>query len=192
MSRSFTASIIAVFATPETGHFLTRQVAALELDLQGIPGDRHYGFTRHAGAREKWYEAGMEMRSGRQVSIVSVEELAKIAAAMDVPEIKPEWIGANILIQGVPDFTNIPWGARLFCGTQAALVNEGDNAPCRFAGREVAAQYPGREGLDLLFVRAAKNLRGIVASVEQAGCISPGPVRLKIPVQNNWAGGTLL
>ncbi len=192
MSQVFTASIIAVFSTPAPGHFLTRPVAELGVDLEGIPGDRHYGFTRTAGAREKWYEAGSIMRSGRQISIVSVEELAKIAAAMDVPQIKPEWIGANILIQGIPDFSNIPWGARLFCGAKAALVNEGDNAPCRFAGREVAAHYPGREGMDLLFVKAAKNLRGIVASVEQPGSIAPGPVRLKIPAQNNWRGGDLI
>lgn len=192
MAQIVTAQIIGVYSTPAAGHFITRPVAALDVDLQGIPGDRHYGFTRKAGAREKWYAAGTMMRSGRQLSMVSVEELASIAAAMDVPEIKPEWIGANILIQGVADFTNIPWGARLFCGAAAALVNEGDNAPCRFAGREVAKHYPGREGLDLLFVKAAKNRRGIVATVEQPGCISPGPVRLKIPVQNNWAGGTLL
>jgi hypothetical protein len=70
-------------------------------------------------------------------------------------------------------------------------VNEGDNVPCRFAGREVAAHYPEREGLDLLFVKAAKNLRGIVATVEQAGSIIPGPVRLKIPEQNIWTGGNL-
>lgn len=130
------------------------------------------------------------MRSGRQLTIVSVEDLAAIAARMAVPQVRPEWIGANILIQGVANFTNIPWGSRLFCGAGASLVNEGDNVPCRFAGREVAAHYPEREGLDLLFVKAAKNLRGIVATVERAGCIAPGPVTLKIPVQKIWGGET--
>jgi hypothetical protein len=191
LRANLSASIAAVFSTPEPGHFRTRAVASLQVDLQGIPGDRHYGFTRKAGAREKWYPAGAPMRSGRQLTIVSVEDLVDIAAAMAVPQVRPEWIGANILIQGVANFTNIPWGSRLFCGDGASLVNEGDNVPCRFAGREVAAHYPEREGLDLLFVKAAKNLRGIVATVEQAGSIIPGPVRLKIPEQNIWTGGNL-
>ncbi|MDR3522398.1 MAG: hypothetical protein P4L54_12380 [Acidocella sp.] len=187
-----TATILAVFATPHAGHFRTERVEALNLDLQGILGDRHYGFTRAAGAREKWYPAGMAMRSGRQVTVVSVEDLELIARTMDLPDVKPEWIGANILIQGVPDFTNIPWGTRLFFENGATLVNEGDNAPCRFAGREVAAHYPGQVDLDLSFVKSAKNRRGIVASVEQAGSIRPGPVRLKIPDNKNWSGGSLI
>ncbi len=187
-----TAKVLAVFATPQTRHFCTEPVAVLNVDLQGIPGDRHYGFTRPAGAREKWYPAGTEIRSGRQITIVSTEELAGIATAMNLPEIKPEWLGANILLEGVPDFTNIPWGTRLFFENGAALVNEGDNAPCRFAGREVSNHYPGRDNLDLLFVKCAKNRRGIIATVEQAGSIQPGPVRLKIPVQKIWTAGTLL
>ncbi len=190
--NSITATVVAVFLTPQRHHFRTQQVAGLNLDLEGIPGDRHYGFTRTAGAREKWYPAGMTMRSGRQVTIVSVEELTRIAHAMKVAEVKPEWLGANILILGVPDFSSIPWGTRLFFENGATLVNEGGNAPCRFVGREVAAHYPEQNDLDLLFVKSAKNRRGIVASVEQAGSIRPGPVRLKIPDVKNWNGGRLI
>lgn len=187
-----TATVVTVFATPHHGHFRTQRVETLNLDLQGILGDRHHGFTRAAGAREKWYPTGMTMRSGRQVSIVAVEELEMIAWAMQLPEVRPEWLGANILIQGVPDFTNIPWGTRLFFENGATLVNEGENAPCRFAGREVASHYPGQDHLDLLFVKSAKNRRGIIASVEQAGSIQPGSVRLKIPDVKNWNKGRLI
>jgi hypothetical protein len=192
MTLHVAASALRVLSTPEAGHFRTRTVARLDVDLQGIPGDRHYGFTRKAGARERWYKAGMEMRSGRQLTLVSAEELEIIARRMELPRIEPEWLGANVLLQGVPDFTLLPWGSRLFFTGGAVLVNEGDNAPCRFAGAEIARQFPDRSGLDLLFPKQAQNLRGILASVECAGMITAGPVRIKIPKQQQWTKGSLL
>jgi hypothetical protein len=192
MTLNFTAAVLRVLSTPQAGHFRTREVAVLEVDLQGIPGDRHYGFTRKAGARERWYKAGTPMRSGRQLTLVSLEELAEIARRMELPGIEPEWLGANVLVQGLPDFTCLPWGSRLFFEGGATLVNEGDNAPCRFAGAEIARQFPERSGLDLLFVKAAQNLRGLVASVECEGSITAGPMRVKIPKQQQWTKGSLL
>ncbi len=183
------ARVLRVMATPAVSHFRTAEIASLQVDLQGIPGDRHYGFTRAAGAREKWYSAGTQIRSGRQLTIVAREDLEAIAIAMKLPIVEPEWIGANILIESVPDFTLLPWGTRLFFEGGAVLVNEGLNVPCKYAGREIAAHYPDRDELDLLFVKCGKNRRGIVATVEQAGCIKPGPVTLKIPAQKIWTGG---
>ena len=190
MSRSFTAEVVAVLMTPDPAAFPTAAVPTLALDLGGIPGDRHHGFTRPAGARERWYKAGTPIRSGRQLTVVSSEDLADIAAAMDLPRIDPGWIGANIVVAGIPAFTRLPWGTRLFFAQGAVLVNEGDNAPCRFAGARIAQAYPSRSGLDMLFVKAAKNRRGIVASVERAGAVSPGPVRVKPPEQTSWPGAT--
>jgi hypothetical protein len=65
----------------------SRRVDDIALDLGGIPGTRHHGFTRKAGPREPWYARGMEMRSARQLTIVSVEELPMIAEAMNVASI---------------------------------------------------------------------------------------------------------
>jgi len=186
------ANVLRVMSTPSTAHFRTRQIPELQVDLQGIPGDRHYGFTRSAGARERWFKSGTEIRSGRQLTIVSREDLHDAAVAMAIPVIEPEWVGANILIESVPNFTLLPWGTRLFFEGGAVLVNEGLNVPCKYAGREIAAHFPDRSDLDLLFVKCGKNRRGIVATVEQAGSIIPGPVRLKIPEQRIWTGGTLL
>jgi MOSC domain-containing protein YiiM len=188
-SKTLTATVVQVLTTPQTGHFRTRPVATIEIGLQGIPGDRHYGFTRPAGARERWYKGGTEIRSGRQITMVSVEDLAEIARRMDLPRIDPAWIGANIVVSGVPKFTLLPWGTRFFFGEGAALVNEGDNAPCRFAGAEIARHFPDRAGLDMLFPRLAQSLRGIVASVERAGCVETGStVKLKLPRQIIWDG----
>jgi hypothetical protein len=183
---NFAASLDQVLTTPAQNHFRTVAVQDVTVDLQGIPGERHYGFTRPAGARERWYKAGTPMRSGRQLSVVAAEELAEIARRMELPCIEPGWIGANLVMSGVPHFSHLPWGTRLFFEGGAALVNEGDNAPCRFAGAEIGRHYPERAGLDLLFPKQAQNLRGIVASVECAGIIRPGPVRLKIPNQKPW------
>jgi hypothetical protein len=192
MTRILVAEIVKALTTPDPGHFRTTEVPALQVDLQGIPGGRHYGFTRQAGAREAWYPRGMEMRSGRQLSVVSLEDLAEIAQRMDLPGIEPGWIGANLVVAGVPEFSRLPWGARLFCGGGAVLVNEGDNAPCRFAGAEIAKNFPDRARLDILFPKAAIHRRGIVATVERAGTIAPGSLTVKIPEQKPWTGGTLL
>jgi len=191
-SQTITAQILQTLTTPDQNHFRTVEVPTLTVDLQGIPGGRHYGFARKSGAREPWYPRGMDMRSGRQLSIVSLEDLAAIASNMDLTSIDPGWIGANIVVSGIPDFTLIPWGTRLFCEGGAVLVNEGENAPCRFAGAEIAANFPDREKLDILFPKAAIHLRGIVASVERAGAIAPGPLKVKIPEQKLWTGGTLI
>jgi hypothetical protein len=193
--RLFEARIVQVLVTPDAGHFRTVDVERLVVDLRGIPGDRHYGFTRPAGARERWYAEGMEMRSGRQLSVVAAEELAEVARRLGLDRVEPGWIGANVVVEGVPDFTALPWGARLVCGEgedAAVLVNEGDNAPCRFAGAEIARHFPDRPGLDRLFPKAAIFRRGIVASVERPGIIAPGRLTVRVPDQKLWTGDRLI
>jgi len=190
--KNISPGIVAVLSTPDAAHFRTAAVEQLNLDLQGMMSDRHRGFTRQAGAREPWYNRGTEMRSGRQLTIVSVEELAEVARRLEVPEVRPGWIGANVVTAGIADLTGLPWGTRLVCAGGAVLVNEGENAPCRFAGAEIAKNFPDRPGLDRLFPKAAIHLRGILASVELAGAIAPGPVTLRVPPQRQWKGGKLL
>lgn len=167
----------------------TRLVPEITLDLQGIPGTRHYGFTRRAGPREPWYRRGMEMRSGRQITAVSREELSAIAAAMQLETVAPEWIGANIVVAGIPHFSLLPPGTRLVFA-EATIVVEAPNAPCRIAGKAIARHLtPGAApgGLDLTFPEKAKGLRGVVASVERPGTIRAGePVTVKVPPQTLW------
>lgn len=170
-------------------HPQTRPVESLALDLAGIPGTRHYGFTRKAGPREPWYRRGMEMRSGRQITVVSEEDLQAVASVMDISGVAPEWIGANIVVSGIPNFSFLPSGTRLTF-KEATLVVEAQNAPCRIAGK-VIAQYltpdapPG--GLELDFAQKAKGLRGVVASVERAGAVHAGEeIVAKVPPQWLW------
>lgn len=167
----------------------SRRVDAIALDLGGIPGTRHHGFTRKAGPREPWYPRGMEMRSARQLTIVSAEELPVIAAAMQVARIAPEWIGANVVLEGIPRLSWLPSATRLIFA-EATIVVEAQNAPCHISGKSVARHVDPEgklAGLALEFPKKAIGLRGLVASVERAGTIRAGEaVSVKVPRQSVW------
>lgn len=181
--RLLRATLVATLGTPDPETFETQPTGGLDLALEGLAGDRHAGFTRAAGGREPWYPRGAEMRSGRQLSIVSTKELAEIATAMGLPAIEPSWIGANLVLEGIERLSFLPAGARLFFESGAAVVVEGQNAPCRNAGRAIAA-HTERPSDELTFPKVARRIRGVVASVERAGAVHPGePVKIRIPEQ---------
>ena len=181
--RTLSGSVAGMYVGADRDDPTSEPVAELRLDLAGVIGDRHHGFIRKAGSREPWYPRGSEMRSGRQVTVVSVDELAEIAARMQLAELRPEWIGANLAISGVPRLSLLPAGTRFRFPSGAALVVEGANAPCRVAGKAIA-QHTGSADAELAFAKAAVGLRGLVASVERAGTISAGDaVQVRIPEQ---------
>ncbi|WP_420336326.1 MOSC domain-containing protein [Roseibium sp.] len=173
-----------VFRTASPDDFQTTAAENLELTFEGVPGDRHAGFTRKSGGREPWYERGTEMCNERQVSILAVDELDEVARKMEIEDLKSEWIGGNILISAIANLTRVPPRTRLVFEGGTVIRVDGDNAPCRFAGAAIAANYPDREGLDLLFPKVARGLRGLVGFVEKPGVIKPGEtVTAHIPEQ---------
>lgn len=181
--------VTAVMAARTEGSFVTADEGVLELGLDGIAGDRHGGATRPADSRTPWYPRGLALRNSRQVSIVSPEENAEIARRLGVDRVEPEWLGANLVIDGVPDLTRLPPGTRLFFPGPATLVVEGENNPCRFAGRSVGVHFPGRDDIELAFPKVAKGLRGVVAWVERAGPVRNGDtVDVKIAAQRLYRG----
>ncbi len=111
--------------------FRTAPASALALSFDGIEGDFHAGQTRRSGGREPWYPRGTEMRNERQVSIVALDELALIAAGMGIAEIRPEWIGANLVLDGVRDLSMVPSGTLMFFSGGVTLKVDGQNRPCR-------------------------------------------------------------
>jgi len=184
-ARKLLASIDAVLtATGED--FVTAAVEALDLGFDGIAGDYHAGTTRLSGGREPWYPRGTEMRNERQLSIVAADELAQIAAGMGISRIEPGWIGANLVLGGVPRLSMLPAGTMLFFAGGVTLKVDGQNAPCRLAGRSVA-KNAGIEDVEagaLLFPRHGRRLRGLVAWVEKPGRIVRGEqVSVRIPEQ---------
>ncbi|MEO9528315.1 MOSC domain-containing protein [Roseibium sp.] len=154
--------------------FQTVAIDVLPLGFEGIAGDRHAGFTRRSGGREPWYPRGTEMCNERQVSLLSVEELAEIAARLEIPVLKPEWIGGNIIVSGIPRLSMVPPRTRLVFEGGAVIRVDGNNVPCRIAGAAIAEHNPGRDGLDLLFPKRAMYLRGLVGYVEKPGTVRSG------------------
>ncbi|MCT8996851.1 MOSC domain-containing protein [Chelativorans intermedius] len=167
--------------------FQTRAVPSLALGFEGIEGDRHAGLTRRSGGREPWYARGTEIRNARQLSIVAPDELAEIARHMEIGEIRPEWIGANLLVEGVPRLSMLPAGTLLFFAGGVTLKVDAQNGPCRIAGRAVAenAGMADVEAGALLFPKVACRLRGVVAWVEKPGRIAAGEA-LSVRIPEQW------
>ncbi len=184
-ARKLLARAAGVFLAP-ADHFETRPVDVLDITFEGIAGDYHAGLTRRSGGREPWYPRGTEMRNERHLSIVAPDELAGIATRMGIDEVKPEWIGANLLIDGVPQLSMLPAGTMLFFRNGVTLKVDGQNVPCRVAGRSVAANagMADHEAGSLLFPKVARRLRGLVAWVEKPGRIEVGEdISVRIPEQ---------
>ncbi len=166
--------------------FETAACDRLELSLTGIKGDIHAGFSRESGGREPWYERGTKMRNERQISIISADELAMIARSMGLSKIEPEWVGANLVIDGIPRLSMIPPRTLLFFRGGVTIKVDGQNAPCRVAGAMVAkrAGMADEQAGALAFPKAAKRLRGLVGWIEKPGVIEAGEdVSVRIPEQ---------
>jgi hypothetical protein len=174
------------------GDFPTETVASLTIGFDGVEGDYHAGPTRKSGGREPWYPRGTEIRNERQLSIVAADELAMAAGDMGIERIEPGWIGANLVIEGIPLLSMLPPRTQLFFEGGVTLRIDGDNAPCRIAGAQIARNFPDMDEtrLALSFVSAAKRRRGVVAWVEKPGVIAAGEaVTARIWEQWIYPGG---
>lgn len=157
----------------------------LAASFAGIEGEAHSGLTRPACVRvSAQYPAGTEIRNVRQLSILSAEEIATVAAKMGVESLDPAWLGASMVLEGISDFSHVPPSSRLQTETGATLVVDMENRPCIYPGRVIEAALPGTGAA---FKAAAKGLRGVTAWVEREGMFRIGDrVRLHIPDQPAW------
>ncbi|MDR6549753.1 MOSC domain-containing protein [Paenibacillus qinlingensis] len=167
------ARIEAILIADDPATFVTRELERVELQFGGIEGDRHFGILAKANVRQPMYKRGQEIMNRRQLSIVSVEELQGIAERIGVKEIQPAWLGANIVISGVPELTKLPMGIRMMLPSGGGLVCEGENEPCSGPGRIIAEHYQDSL-LTKLFIQKAQQARGIVAYVERPGELKVG------------------
>ncbi|MCV6594833.1 MAG: sulfurase, partial [Silicimonas sp.] len=93
---------------------VTDPLEEMTLSFAGLEGEFHAGLTRPSCSRvTSQYPKGTEIRNTRQISILSAEELARIADTLDLDEIDPAWLGATIVLDGIPDFSHVPPSARL-------------------------------------------------------------------------------
>lgn len=187
MQSSPTGSVVSVLLGTQIDSLVTTPVDQVEATFEGFPGDRHAGLTRPSDTRTPHYPRGAVIRNDRQVSIISVEEMAEVARRMELPEIRPEWLGANLLLEGVLLLTRLPPATRLFFEQGAVLYVSGENNPCIHPGRIIQAVYPQQQDLAAAFTKAAAHLRGLVAVVEKPGVIARGDsVAVKIPAHYRY------
>ena len=77
---------------------------ALDLNFDGVAGSVHGGRIRPSCSRVvAQHTKGTPIANERQVSILSEEEMAEIAAGMGLARLDPARLGATIVIRGLPD-----------------------------------------------------------------------------------------
>lgn len=161
----------------------------MTLGFAGLEGESHAGLTRASDSRViAQYARGTTIRNTRQLSILSQEELDQIATAMGLERLDPSWLGASMVVAGIPDFSHVPPSARLVgegAGT-AALVVDMENRACMLPAPVIEAQAPG---FGVRFKSAAAGRRGITTWVEREGVLRLGTsLRLHVPDQPPWRG----
>lgn len=157
-------------------------IARVQATLEGLEGDTHKGLTRRSDVRVPHYPRGTIIRNTRQVSILSQEELAEVAKAMEIPHVQAAWVGANLEMRGIPNLTMLPPSTRIFFPDDTVIVVDGENMPCIGPGNAIQEHYPDRPKLAQRFPKAAMHKRGVVGWVEREGYINDGDsVRVLLP-----------
>ena len=179
----FQGEAVSLLVNPDRETGLEKQpVEEVKLLFTGIAGDCHGGLTRSSDSRMlKQYRRGTTVRNARQVSILSVEELEDIATSMGIPQVKPEWVGANLVTRGIPDLTLLPPSSRLQFPSGAMIAIDIENVPCRYPAALIDKYHPDpKTG----FVKSAKNKRGLVGWIEAEGVVRCGDaITIWIPPQ---------
>jgi MOSC domain-containing protein YiiM len=144
----------------------------LDLTWSGAEDDRHAGLTMRSDSRSAHvYAKGTEIRNHRQLSLVSIDELAVIAEQLGIDAIEPGLIADNIALSGAPDLTALPRMTRLEFASGAVIMTGGVNNPCTIAGRMVARAHGTAPEK---FPKAAWDRRGITGWVDRPGRIAVG------------------
>lgn len=183
----FQGTVEVLLANPDRDTGLEKaEIAEARLRFAGVEGDCHGGLTRKSDSRMlKQYKCNTEVRNSRQLSILSAEELAEVAGVMGIPTVKPEWVGANMVLSGIPDLTLLPPGTRLQFPSGAMVVVDAENHPCRYPADIIARHHPEQKKG---FVAAAMHKRGVVGWVEAEGVVRTGDkVTIWIPPQRIYA-----
>ncbi|MEM7724560.1 MAG: sulfurase [Pseudomonadota bacterium] len=175
------------------GHNADRDAALETVALQEMPltfagfeAESRAGLTRPSDSRVlSQYKRGTTIRNTRQLSILSAEDLGFIAGKIGLDRLNPSFVGASMVVEGIPDFTLIPPSSRLQCeATGTTLTVDMENRPCMLPAPVIEKTHPGT---GKAFKSAAKGRRGVTAWVEREGTLRVGAtLRLHIPDQPVW------
>ena len=164
----------------------TLRLTEMPLDWGGYAGDVHAGVTRPSCSRVlSQHPRDTEIANVRQLSVVSAEEIAEIARDCGLEAMDPVWMGASVVVSGIPDFSHLPPSSRLQAADGTTLVVDMQNLPCQFPAKTIDKAHPGKgKG----FKAAAEGKRGVTAWVERPGTLRLGDIlTLHIPAQRAWA-----
>jgi hypothetical protein len=161
------------------------ETAEILLGFEGIAGDVHEGATRSSCSRvTQLYPLNTEIRNTRQLTILSTENLAEIARDMGLEKISPELVGANVVVENIPDLSHLTPSSRLQSESGTTIVVDRLNQPCTYPARSIEKAHPG---FGKLFRRAAEGRRGVTAWVERPGVLKIGDrLRLHVPRHRAW------
>jgi MOSC domain-containing protein YiiM len=185
-----TARIVWLGFQPVPVEKLVITSAALEvmpLTFAGYEGEVHAGVTRPSCSRvQKQHPKGTKIRNVRQLCVVSAEEMAEVARDMGLDAMDYAWVGASLVLEGIPDLSHLPPSSRLQGPDGVTLVVDMENLPCQEPAVTIEQVRPG---LGKGFKAAAAGKRGVTAWVEREGLLRLGDVvRLHVPVQRAWRG----
>ncbi|WP_102225098.1 MOSC domain-containing protein [Acidimangrovimonas sediminis] len=157
----------------------------LTLSFAGPEGEAHGGRTRPSDSRVlDLHPRDTEIANVRQLSVLSAEEMAETAERMGIDALNPEWLGASMVLEGLPDFSRLPPSSRLQGPDGCTLIVDMENRPCNLPARVIEKLMPG---VGKTFKTAAAGRRGVTAWVERPGTLRAGDtLRLFIPDQRPW------
>lgn len=162
-------------------------VQEMPLSFAGFADEVHAGETRPSCSRVlRQHPRGTTIRNVRQLCVVSAEEMAEVAAEMGLAAMDFAWVGASLVLEGIPDLTHLPPSSRLQGPDGVTLVVDMENLPCQEPAVTIEKARPGQgKG----FKAAAEGRRGVTAWVEREGVLRIGDeVRLHVPAQRAWQG----
>lgn len=158
----------------------------MALTFAGLASESHAGLTRPSCSRVlAQYPRDTTIRNVRQLCVVSAEEITAIAAELGIADFDPAWVGASVVIAGIPDFTHIPPSSRLQADDGTTLTVDMENLPCQEPAATIAKATGGQ---GKAFKTAAQGRRGVTTWVERQGTLHLGQtMRLHVPAQRPWA-----
>jgi hypothetical protein len=149
----------------------------LQAQVNGFAGDKHQGAERKTWSGEK-QPKGTVRRNERHWSGISVEELTHITERLQLTEpLSAATLGANLCLEGIPEFSLLPKGTTLEFPSGAILSVEEYNPPCIEMGAQIAAKYATQSGEPLKpnsWLGPAAGRRGVVGVIDVPGEICLG------------------
>ena len=158
-------------------------VEKVELLLEGLKHDRHFGRTRNADVRTaKLLPRGIEVANLRAITIISQEELSEISSDVGI-EVLSDDLEANITLSRYKNLTKLPPGSFIKFPRNAILFVTAENLPC-----VIPSQNMMKRGINkfiaIKFAKAALGKRGVTAMTFASGFIKVGDEVEIVPPQS--------